>query len=152
MKTYIDRVITLLDDTSEQVPVSAGELVKLINPDGENVGGFVFSGKYLVDAILAGVVILSDVPHEDEGLFVDVNHNAGQLTNIENRGEKILGVSQFNNEEDYIFMYGSEVHTPRPFKISWPFYSTRLDKDMIVTIEFKPLPAEHALLMQYQID
>ena len=152
MKTYIDREILVSNNTSEQYPVSAYELVKLINPDGEDVGSFIFSGRYLVDVIPTGVVILSDVPREDERLYVDVNYNAGQLTKIENRGSKILSVSQFGNKEDFFVPYENTVLTPRPLKISWPFYSTKLDKDMIVTIEFKPLPAEHALLMQYSID
>ena len=149
------RIIQILDGTEEKFTVASGELVKLINPDGEDVGGFYFIGRPLViNFNSTGHVVLTDVPHEDKMVFVDVNHKGGQLIFVENQsstGSFFLSHPKLSEKDSRFRPYSEVILSPQPFSISWNFYSTEEQVEKTVTIEFQPIPAEHALLMEYSI-
>lgn len=139
--------VQILDNAETEFPLAAGEgnTTLFINPDGEDVGGFYFIAKALVDgAKNAGAIVLADVPHEGHLLFVDVNDGGGSRTKIENKTSKHLAFvvihPDLTDKESAFSSYHEAILSAKPFLVSWSF--TDLD-----TLK----PREHGLKVWYEI-
>ena len=147
--------ITILDDQSGPIRLSPNTKYKLINPDGENIGGFFISGTPLVNGEFDGQVHLVNVPHTGQVLFVDVNHDGGSLIRIANYGAEAIYTfvvrrhPDISGDKEDFGPYRSMIVKPKPFTVIWSYYDPAGEKDVEVSITLRPIPNEHALEVSF---